>query len=499
MKKVAVLGFILIITVLLVFAKLYLLWDFVPQSTHQWRQTDSAGMMLVYTQNGLNFFGPGIMNCMNGDYHTVAEFPIFYYLAAIWCKLFFYSEGWLRSIHLLVLVAGFYYLYRWMLGLGLSVSLALVLLLVLLSSPVMLYYGFNLLPDPAGLGLSLIALSLIGMHQLKGLTNGQKFLLGISLALAGMIKIPFMAVPLGYYAILYLGRMERMSELKQVIVAALGSALVWLAVAKGYNYIHHSDYFLSRLMPIWNCDWSDCTNIFLRIKNGWFFDYFSAPAWLLVGVSFAGLFWTYRLLELHLRRLLVWSFVVFVAIFLAWFIQFEHHDYYFILVYPFFSLLIVLGVLALHRKYPNRSLTMTVVLLVAGLSQLNHAKSVIWSRYDLQSPFQADCLPTVYHHRGEIQQWLSNHDVAANDQVLNISDGMTNGSLYFLQRHGWNQFNFKGHKQKLDSQCLEYFKNLGAKHLIFHENRWKDTSWVKVIFDQNCISSFRDSIFLVKL
>ena len=499
MNRNAALAFVLMVSFVVFFSKIYALWAFVPQSTHQWRQTDSAGMMLVYTQNGLNFFSPGIMNSMNGDYHTVAEFPIFYYIAAICCNLFFYSEGWLRSIHLLVLLAGFYYLYRWMLGLGLSVSLALVLLLVLLSSPVLLYYGFNLLPDPAGLGLSLIALSLIGMHQLKGLTNGQKFLLGISLALAGMIKIPFMAVPLGYYAILYVGRMERMSELKHFIFAALGSALVWLAVAKGYNYLHHSDYFLSRLMPIWNCDWVDCKNIFLRIKNGWFFDYFSQQAWLLVGVSFAGLFLTYRLLDLHLRRLLVWSFVVFVAIFLAWFIQFEHHDYYFILVYPFFSLLIVLGVLALHRKYPNRSLPITVVLLVAGLSQLNHAKSVIWSRYDLQSPFQVDCLPTVYHHRAEIQQWLGDNQVGPDAQVLNISDGMTNGSLYFLQRHGWNQFNFKAHKQKLDSQSLEYFKNLGAKQLIFHESRWKDTSWIKAKIDLTGLSSFRDSIFLVKL
>ena len=499
MKHLTNIAFVVTFALVVLTTKMYQLWNFAPQSTHQWRQTDSAGMMLVYTQNGLNFFSPGIMNSMNGDYHTVAEFPIFYYLAAVCCNVFGYSEFWLRAIHLLVLAFGLYYFFRWLVQLTASVPLAAALILVVSSSPVLIYYGFNMLPDPAGLGLAIAAISLIGLHQQKALSRSERVLLGCCIALAGMIKLPFVLVPVGYFLFTLWKSSSQAVLLKRSVLIGIAFAGLWLLVAKGYNYLHHSDYFLARLMPIWKCDAEDITNIFLRIKNGWLLDYFSPAVWLLFLVSLLGLIWQFRTMVLSLRFLWIFAATTALVVFLCWFIQFEHHDYYWILIYPFFMLTFALGTLAVQQRFPSSNLIMILVLLVVAASQLLHANQVIWSRYDLTSPFQIDCLPRVYHHRAEIQNWLSSNQVTTEEKVLNISDGMTNGSLYFLQRHGWNQFNFKVHHQKLDSTGVAYFKEIGAKYLIFHESRWKDTSWIKSRINLSGVSTFRDSLFLVKL
>lgn len=499
MKKIYKYLYFLIVISIFIYLGLYKIWHFLPQSTHQWRQTDSASFMLEYYNNGLNIFQPGIMNLMNGDQRTVAEFPIFYYLGAILSKLFFYTEGWLRLLNFIIYTLGFYYFYKWVYQELKSIILSLSITIICFTSPVLLYYSFNMLPDPTGFGFSILAISLIGINETIALNRFNKFLLVFSLSLAGMIKLPFLFLPIGYYFLSYFFLKSADKLLIKQVLLGLVFPVCWFFISKYYNGNHNSDYFLSRLMPIWQCDSEQISAIFNRIKTGWFFDYLSLSSWIILVTGL--IFLIYQSITKFSNKLFIWivSFFGSCSIFLLWFIQFEHHDYYLFFIYPFFMMTLFYASYFLINKFENSKLILIPLLIFSAFYQLSQAKEIIWNRYDLSSPFQKDCLSRVYHHVDEIQDWLNQIKVGKEDKILNISDGMTNGSLYFLRRHGWNQFNFRAHQQIVDKAGMDYFKSIGAKYLVFDEKRWLDTVWIKENIHYKEIARFKDSLFVLKL
>jgi len=498
MKSVNKIIYVLFIILIFIYLDFNKLWSFLPQSTHQWRQTDSASFMYIFYQNGLNLFQPGIMNSMNGDYHTLAELPIFYYFGAIFCKLFFYSEGWLRLIHFLIFSIGFYYFYLFVLSASKSVIFSIAIVCLSISSPVLLYYSFNLLPDPAGFGFSLITISLILLNEFQRITNSQKWLLVVSLSIAGMIKLPFIFLP-AFYVFAQVFSKKSINNILFPVLISFILSIIWVVFTNFYNHIHHSDYFLARWMPIWDCDSETIKNIFNRIKTGWFFDYFSLEFWLLFLCSF--IYLIFKAINNYNSSFNIWisSFIISSIIFLFWFIQFEHHDYYLIFIYPFFILTTFLGLNTIIKNNEQAKYYVILIIFTASFFQFSNAKKVIWDRYDLNSPFQKDCISSVYHNVPEIQDWLKENNVGYDDKILNISDGMTNGTLYFLRRHGWNQFNFRAHHQELNKAGVDYFHNIGAKYLVFDEKRWLDTIWVQEKMKNNQSTNFKDSLYIVKM
>ncbi|MBK8705849.1 MAG: hypothetical protein IPN33_21375 [Saprospiraceae bacterium] len=60
----------------------------------------------------MHFFEPGVHNLVAGNGKTVAEFPIIYYIGAIFYALFGDHHVWLRLLNSLLFFAGLYALYR---------------------------------------------------------------------------------------------------------------------------------------------------------------------------------------------------------------------------------------------------------------------------------------------------------------------------------------------------------------------------------------------------
>lgn len=130
---------------------------FGPVSVHSWRQADSASFALRYYQDGMEFFSPKVHNMQGGQGEAVAEFPIMYYLAAALYHLFGPKPILLRLLNFALLALGLFALFRLLRRLLDSWAMALLLPMLILGVPVLIFYGYNFLPNSVGFGFTLLA------------------------------------------------------------------------------------------------------------------------------------------------------------------------------------------------------------------------------------------------------------------------------------------------------------------------------------------------------
>lgn len=129
-----------------------------PMYFHAWAQTDRFCVALRYVENGLNFFKPQVCNLGNNDGTTGMEFPILYYVSAIFMKLFSSeSPVFVRAISMLVSLVGLTFLYRTFRQFNIGVSLSILAVCLVFSNPIFLYYQANFNPNHVALGLCFMA------------------------------------------------------------------------------------------------------------------------------------------------------------------------------------------------------------------------------------------------------------------------------------------------------------------------------------------------------
>lgn len=469
--------FILLTGLLLVYGKHI---NALPEGVHSWAQADRFAVAKMFQDNN-NILAPQTLNISSTDGRCGVEFPFVQYISAKFSQITGTDSlpAIYRILNLLILFGGSFFLIRtWSQG----HLLTLITGITACFSPLLLFYGFNFLPDTTGLGFVLFAFGYILKFERS---DNNKFLY-LSIAFAGLATlvkttsgIYFISINGGYFLYFLFKR-----DFKRLI-GPLTFALSLAAVIILYDYfLFHkvnkefwSIIFMSQSHPIHTSE--DLRAVWKAMKY-WHGQYLTWPQTiLLVGLGIPAI--------TKIRRLKLWkptswilllSFIGAIGFLGVMGTQFINHDYYFIAsVVP---LTILSALISITSVKDLRVFQKSYFLAaIAGLCIWSIVLSVQNYEPRTQSHF-------VWKNRDIINEtsWMKDGDKLLND--IGISDDAVifvgyaaapNTSLVYFNRKG-KVFNHEEMTRNGDN--MEYWKNrLQPDYFIF------PSAWVsKLELDQ---------------
>lgn len=450
-----------------------------PQANHLWRQADGASQALNLWHDGFPFLQTRVHNAVKGSGKTVGEFPIFYGLAALLYPIYGDANWILRGVHFLIWFFGLFALGRVVWYWTRHVFFSLYLPLLLLSSPLVLFYAINYLPNVAAVGLAFIASLCFQKYFLatdrqphfpKKRTLLEEMLpFGMDLrwakkrwlwgfnglfALIGIIKPTTLILWVALSGLWWLDLLRGGQSFGRKAWRLWGS---WLAVvvvfglwrwwSNYYNATHQTTgFFLATTMPIWNLEAADRLMIFRFIRDYWILDAFPKTTWLLfAGALIANLL-------IISRQAIFWTFLSFfvgvgsVAFVLLWYAQLGVHDYYFIDILPFLTIILLNVFIFVTKKtfWLRNNIFHSAIVVILSLILANNiveVKNIVWEkRYNVNHTLNQD-RPFPPLSKERLRFFLDSVGVGRRDTVLSLSDGSPNASLYFFDRVGYTLWN----------------------------------------------------------
>lgn len=395
---------------------------------------------------------------MNG--HAVAEFPILYYVAALIKAAFGISYTSLRSIHLFFVLGGHvllsYTAARW---LG-SVVAGTFFSLWMFSSSVVVYYAANYLPDAAAYGLVLgglcMAISGIERNNSNQITTSIIFL-----TLAGLLKAPaclyLIAVTLTGILLPRVGRVS--FSRANLILCGIGLVLClcWHSFAILYNQAHHTHYFMTWAEPIWSMDLQSRRSTWQLVTDYWWTKYHHPTTWhvllaLLIGGAFLA-----RRIPLHVRILLSFLMLAFLAYVMLFFRKFADHDYYFLTISPIIAFGSLAVLTAILRLRTSRWMGVGIASLMVLFSIMGMSLAMVNLERRYSAP-DAFTVSTILE--GTIGPVLRKHVILNTSKVVVIGDPTPDGALLFMNMKGWAY----GPDERVPP--LDSLESLGAEQVL---------------------------------
>jgi hypothetical protein len=463
----------LFIIILIVFGYLSRI-NYPPQSTHLWRQSDCASIALNYYQDGMRFFHPEIHNNHAGNGtsgHSVSEVPFLYYSAALLYNAFGYHHWVYRGLWSLILIAGFFGIYRFFHIVTGSVIFSFLGSLLIINAPVIIFYGNSFLPDVPALAFTLLGWMFFASWMEKR-KSGLLYLTAFFFILAGMLKITAL---ISFFSLAGVWLLElagaRMEKNRRLFTDPWKSALpflagflilfAWYLWAWRFNEMHGTRYFSMRTCPVWNlssCISASLAEVKRNITLLWVPHLFSKP--LLVFLVLCTL--SIIIFARHANRLLLtitsFAFLGSLAYILIWFAGFLDHDYYFINLY-IFPAFVLLTCLEMARRLPVKY-SRVLLFIMTGL-----ALHGIWYTAQKQKLRYYGWMNYEYRQFAGIRAVAPHIDdlgIEPGDQVVSLPDRTSGYTLYHLNRRGWTRFN----NQATDSTSLARCISRGAKFLF---------------------------------
>ncbi len=423
-----------------------------PQSIHAWRQADGASFALNYYQQGMHFFQPEVNNLtsLGGTSGKTApgENTYLYYFVAVLYHIFGYHEFLFRLVFSLIFITGLFFLYKSIRYLFNDAFWAASVPILLFTSPVIVYYGNNFLPNTAALAFAFIAwywfFRYINENRDRFMYISMLFFL-----LAGWLKITALVSLSAIGAIFILEwifdircRKERKlfpSPVKFIVSVSILLILVglWVYFTTWYNNVNDSTYFVHRAFPFWTFSADELRKVVFNIRHVWLTEYFHPVVLVFLGASAV-------FILLHVKKIsrfllftnlfLLAGITVFVMMFF-WF--FRDHDYYAINLYilPVFLLIAVLDIM--HKVYPAwfaSSYTKALFSLFL-LFNLWYAKTTVRDRYESK----VNAIFHTHHDLYTITPYLRSIGIGPRDTVISVPAGNHVG-LYLMNVKGWTQY-----------------------------------------------------------
>lgn len=494
-------------------------WSMGPVSVHRWRQADSISQVLCYFENGLQFFRHQVHNLEGEGGAAVSEFPVLYFLTACFYHLVGEHPGILRIIHLMILVWGLSHYAVLVAGLSQHRLMGLLGVVLILGSPIIAFYGFNFLPNIPALGFMLA-----GFGFYYSFTQSRKnyhFWFFILLnTLAGLLKatmiVPFLAW-LGTWILIRLlfknpdvHLAPFYPQAKKVFQSAmwvLAINLIWLGWVRYYNAAHGSVNFLTTIYPVWELEGQEVSRIWNMILEKRFTRWF-APFTFLILLVWSGITF-FRKNEtpkpVWIFFMLLWAGAV--SVFLLFYFQFQHHDYYLIdLMYlPMAGLTVLCYDLgrwiraaqspdSFWQSIPGSFIILWVVLLVPALWNVQYAKSHLEHVF---SPGHSDMRgfpPGLYEDIPSLRAHVQNLGLDyKKDKVLTLPDPSFNVSLYYLNLRGFTHKNVALPKEK-----WEQLWKKGVRYVIVFNSELISHPDLKKI-TSSYLGSFKEEVFFYKM
>jgi len=498
--------FILLFLGICLFYNFQDIFQYSPRSFHQWRQSDSASIALNYYRDGLNFFKPRVHYVMGGEgYVTGAgEAPIFYYIVALFYKVFGPHDGIFRLLSVFTLLMGFYLLSKIILEQSKDIFAALAIPAIIMGSPVIAFYSFNFTPNIPAQGIVLIGIWFFYRFFQKGQLSLFYWSM-FFMAVAGLIKVSALIsffIIIGLWLIEYLNIYKfknggKLFKNNQKIIPAFLMVIVvilcWKWVADYYNEVHQTNYFLSKIQAIWSIDAAAKENIWNKIIDKRLPSYFHPVTfWTILGIG------CFILLAPRKHRAIgYFSFLLLtlgcLSFFLLMFKQFEQHDYYAIelMLWPIAICTMALFLLKRYLPFILTKWWFRAIIAVAIMFNFYYTKSHLVFRYDQNSIYMSH-FNVSFYKKTKLQYFIKDLGIQYSNKVISAPDLSPNNTLYYLNLRGWTEY-FMG--SSLNSLVMEYFISSGAEYLIINDAKYLDFEELKPFYKYP-MGAFENSIFV---
>lgn len=465
---------ILIFVCLTVFLKLYDGYnnDFRPQGIHFWAQADRSSIAINYYDNGLIFFTPqtNYLELSNGK--TGVEFPIIQYIAAVSAKILGVRDKIFliyRVNTFLILVSGILFLSKTVKLHGANGFQQVLIPVFYLLSPVLLFYGFNLIPDVPAFSLILISFYFFEKYRLKLGFNNIYLAFAWSSA-ASLLKLTSAVFPVAYLCWFVIDSVfiEKQITRKQIF-KAFGAFSVFFGLSILINYFFTvnanarfgSTVFLSSSRHINKI--TDFNDIWENVVC-WHREYFSEPQYWIILAAFVASFYTPFLQKgyLVLKSILLIGFICFILLMGK---QLMHHDYYAICtIIPIVLIFSIDGLM-----YLTKGCFGSLILLYFVNNIYN--SNIIQSFKRQAEVYNIPCRE-IWDYRQymlEADEWFKANNINKNAKVFVLYDYPLNTPLVYIDRKGM----VLDHYKMKDKNLVNYWFKLHKPVYLVIPIQWK--------------------------
>lgn len=466
-----------------------------PQSIHIWRQTNSLSIALNYYNQENPLMEPEIQNqfCDDGmSGKTAGEFPIIYYgVAKLW-KIFGVHEWIFRLVQLLILFFGLFALFELSNYFLKNQFWSGFVSLLLFTSPMLVFYGINFLPDGPSLALMFIGWYFVLQFQLLRKTYWlwiAAFFFTFALVLKITSAISLIAF-LGWlvFESVFRTKEERIFNfrLQQLwpFVTIVTLSMVWYLYANHYNKLHQGEFSYLGIWPIWRMTSQQFSEIkdavdkiFFKEYMNPYLQYLTIFLWIILVARFRKntMFQNWLLILLPLGAL---------SVLLLWFQVLNAHDYYLVtLLFMFaFTWFMVFFRIKDYRwmKHP----LMYILLLTVFSYNVFTCEKQLSNRY---RGWMNDLFVNHLEAVGELEPILKQLHIGKSDHVISIPDPSVAASLYFMNRQGYTDFGSDFNQEEQFRKRIEQ----GAKYLVVNDTTILDRPVVKA-FAQYLMGQYRN-------
>lgn len=419
-----------------------------PQSVHIWRQTNCLSLTQNYYQYNYPLFKPEMHNQFPDEGQSgkaVGEFPIIYYVVAQLWKLFGKHEWIFKLVQILLMFLGLFSLFHVSRKLLSNTFLAGFVSLLLFTSPMVIYYGPNFLPDVPALSIVFMSWFFVSkFYETKKTLHLWIAALLFCLSMVLKITSAISFIALGgwvFYELIFLTENKRIFNFrfKHILpfLAAVVPVVLWYWYAAHYNHLHKGHISYHGIWPVWNMTNEQLNRILDTLDKIYFKEFFLPYTQYLTFAIWIYLLIRFKKLAPVFRFFMIVLSIGFLIQNLLWFQVLEGHDYYMInLLVVMVSVWIVF--LYQIKKISSRSRYIIYVLMAAFFvfnaitcKERAEKRYVGWMNGMYNDNLKA--LITT----GPLFNELG---INVNDKVISIPDQSINGSLYYMNRKGFTEF-----------------------------------------------------------
>lgn len=474
---------------------------------HQWRKADSLSIAYNYYL-GESFLNPKT-NWINysGFRNAAAEFPIIYFAVGNIWKLTGKNENIFRLLGIALLFLSIALISEVINYFLKSEIWTVILSCFIYTSPVLISYTHNFIPNPFSFSLLLVS----GYFVFKYLTTNKVFfaiLFTVSISVALLIKITTLIAVLSFIGAFILFFMFNHKDYwprykKQILTISISLSLallmiyVWYSYAITYNNKYDSFLFSTTTRPYWHLASEQTERYYHGLFNIQLPMLFS-PFLLLLFIAFSIYFVINKSISNFFKSFILISFIGIISYFILWFYVFDVHDYYMIeLIYFPITLLFILFYYRTQIKKWIFKLIVIPVLAFSFLHTVSYArlsmlqKDIItinsplinseakgnwfWEEYNFR-----ETINKIYIQKKDIQKIIKPTDI-----VLCVNDPSPNLYLYSLERFGYSRFDFK-HKKPFElerylEKGVSFILQVGDKDYLEDQNK----THLKEVYNKN--------------
>ncbi len=459
-----------------IFFKLYQGYqdDFRPQGIHFWAQADRFSIARNYYDNGLNFFEPQTNYLEYSQGLTGVEFPAIQYISALIAKPFDARDHLFliyRILSFAILCVGLQFLLLTIKNHGGNGFQQVLIPLFFLLSPLLLFYGFNLIPDIPSLALILISYYYFEKFRIKLQFNAIYPALAWGFG-AALLKVTSAMFPIAYLVwflidVFFVDKLITKSQVIRVLAVFVGLMTICFGITYYFtiyaNLKYQSTVFLSSSRHINKV--TDFSDIWENIVC-WHREYFRETQYWVVLISFM-VSLNSRFVQkgvLIFKGIITLGMICFILLMGK---QLMDHDYYAICtIVPFILMLSIDGLMLLTRGCLGIFIFIYIIQKMAPFS-LNQAKLR-----------QADVYPLpcreIWDYRSyliESAEWVKKNKIAQTEVFFVLYDYPLNTPLVYLDRKGMV---FNHQKMKDKALVDQWFTQLKPTYTLLPKQWEKD-------------------------